>query len=183
MSAILENTGNVSKEKQLCLNSQVQFTKRPNKSACSKRRSTNSEQKEMCKKIKIENPDSKEDKRVACFSAGQELTAKFYAAEEKYAESNWMKGEIICNSRGKPSSHHSFTSEAAFECVYLHLVLSGYLSVADLKNLNSCNMLYEHLCKMINHIDLNLIYDLFKYDLNCAKQEEIPFKRSVQYLF
>ena len=36
---------------------------------------------------------------------------------------------------------------------------------------------------MINHIDLNLIYDLFEYDLNYAKQEEIPFKRSMQYLF
>ena len=43
-------------------------------------------------------------------------------------------------------------------------------------------MFYEHLHKMINSINLNLVYNLFEYDLNYAKQEEIPFKRSMQYL-
>lgn len=81
-----------------------------------------------------------------------------------------MKGKLICNFRGKPSAHHSFTSEAVFDHVYLHLVLSDYLAPIDLKNLNACSMLYAHLCKMINKINLNLVYDLFEYDLNYAKQ-------------
>ena len=96
---------------------------------------------------------------------------------------NFMKGKLICNSRGKPSAHHSSTREAVFDHVYMHLVLSNYLTPTRLCNLNSCYMLHNYFCKMIKQINLNLVYNLFKYDLNYATQEEIPFKRSMQYLF
>ena len=94
-----------------------------------------------------------------------------------------MKGKPTCNSRGKLSTHYSFTSKAVFDHVYLHLVLSDYLLLTELHNLNSCNMLYKHLCKIINKLNFNLVYDLFEYDLNYATEEEIPFKRSMQCLF
>ena len=39
------------------------------------------------------------------------------------------------------------------------------------------------MCKMIKHMEPKYIYHLFEYDKNYASQEEIPFNRSLQFLF
>ena len=44
-------------------------------------------------------------------------------------------------------------------------------------------MLFEHVCKMIRHVKPKHTCDLFEYDRDYASQEEILFKRSMQFLF
>ena len=183
ISAILKNTGTFLKQQELQKTPVAHCAQGQSRQAHVKRKTVNPEQKKMQKKSKSDSQNSKEAKRLDYFSAGHTTSAKLHQAEEDYARKHPLKGELICKSRGKPSAHHSCTSEAVFDHVYLHLVLSDYLSTTELQNLNACNMLYEHLCKMMNHINLNLVYDLFDYDLDYMKQEEIPFKRSMQYLF
>ena len=103
----------------------------------------------------------------------------FAEKEAEYSQEHPVGGKLIAQSRGKPSSQHSFTSEVVFEHIYLHLVLSDYLAREELVHLNSSHMLLEHMCKMIRHMKPKLVYDLFEYDKDYASQEDIPFKRSM----
>ena len=92
------------------------------------------------------------------------IADKFAQLQDRYKQQHKYGGELIKDARGRPSSACTFTSEATFDQTYLHLVLSGYLEDEDLRNLNPCNFLYEHLCSTIKRIKLDHIYDLFKYD-------------------
>ena len=79
-----------------------------------------------------------------------------------------MKGKLIAQARGKPSADHSFTNEVVFEHIYLYLILSDYLDTKDLARLNSLNMLFAHMYKMIKHIN-----DFFEHDKDYVSQEKI----------
>ena len=107
----------------------------------------------------------------------------FVATESKYAETNPVKGELIVQQRGRPSKHHSFTSEATFDQIYFHLIISDYLDTTSLQTLNKCHVLFAHLCKMLRKIKLDYVYDLFADDKDYATQTFIPLKRRLQYLF
>ena len=86
-------------------------------------------------------------------------------------------------ARGKPSAYYSFTSEVVFEYIYLHLILLNYLDTEDLAILNYLNILFEHMCKMIKRMKPYCVYEIFEHDKNYVSQEEIPFKRKMQFPF
>ena len=65
----------------------------------SERSSIHFEQEQLQKKNKLDNQESKEEKRLVHFSAGQKMSTKFHDAKEKCVQENMMKGELICNSR------------------------------------------------------------------------------------
>jgi hypothetical protein len=127
---------------------------------------------------------SRREKQIAHFSKGAQSPGQaFTGAETSYAKMYPTGGKLAAVKRGRPSKNHSFTSEATFDQVYIHLVISDYLDNSSLANLNACNMLFAHLCKMMSKLKLDYIYDLFDYDRNYAKQEQIPLYRNLQYLF
>ena len=95
---------------------------------------------------------TKDEKRKAYFSKGSDIVASFEKSEKECSEEHLIKGKLIVQARGKLSKVHSFTNEVAFEHIYLHLILSGYVDPADLERLNSLNMLFGHMCKMIKHM-------------------------------
>ena len=102
----------------------------------------------------VEEARAKDKKRKAHFSKGSGVAASFQKVEQEYSEQHPLKGKLLSRARGKPSADHSFTSEVVFEHIYLHLILSDYLDTEDLARLNSLNMLFEHMCKMIRHMKL-----------------------------
>ena len=111
------------------------------------------------------------------------VVPNFLEKEKHYATKHRIKGELVTQPYGRPSKNYSFCSDVTFELVYLHLVLSSFLSDSDLNSLNQCYPLFGHLCNIISKIKLSYIYDLFEYDLNYKEQSAIPPKRKLQYLF
>ena len=111
------------------------------------------------------------------------VVQEFLEKEKTYATKHRIKGELVTQPRGRSSKNYSFYSDITFEQVFLHLVLSSYLTTTDLESLNQCHPLFAHLCTMLSKINLTYIYDLFEYDINYSKQIVIPSKRKLQYLF
>ena len=79
-----------------------------------------------------------------------------------------MKDELLLQQKKQSSKNYNFTSEATFEYVFLYLVLSSFLNYIKLRALNTYNLLFVHLYKIIKSIKLEYIYNLFKYNLNYA---------------
>ena len=99
--------------------------------------------------------DTREKKRTAHFSQKpMDVTFSFNSDEKSHDSQHLTKGKLTCIARGLPSKTHSCTSDSMFDIIYLHLVLSGCLSLQDLSNLNQRNMIYGNLCKIIKSIKL-----------------------------
>jgi len=63
------------------------------------------------------------------------------------------------------------------------LVISDYLDTEDLLKLNSLNILFVYMYRIIKYIKPQYIYELFEYNKDYASQKEMPFKRKMQFLF
>ena len=91
--------------------------------------------------------------------------------------------DVLCNSQfGKPDLVYSFTSEACFEHILLHLLKSSILSQSDTTSLLSCHPLFLHLHKMIQwtkRIDFLLLgHNIVNY----SSKQQISTTRVQQFL-
>ena len=61
--------------------------------------------------------------------------------------------------------------------------MSDVLNASDTRALTCCHPLFAHLTKMMEKVNLSLVFDLFGDDPNCASQSAIPAQRRLQFLF
>ena len=86
--------------------------------------------------------------------------------------------EIMDKSNfGKISKNHSFTSEASFENILIHIFKSKFLPMTDENNLCSTHVLFSHLKKMIDWSETIDFSDIKEHIPNYALQGKIDTSR------
>ena len=88
----------------------------------------------------------------------------------------------MSNGFGKPSKHHSYTSDVHFDHVVLPLLKSGILAANEIVIVANMSRLYAHLIKsMIRCVDIPFT-TLSKYNNRYQEQEFIPHERIMMFL-
>jgi len=91
--------------------------------------------------------------------------------------------DVMRTSRfGKPSLDHSFTSEACFEHILIHILKTDFLSLCDTEALLSYHPLFLHLHNMLHwtkHIDFSSLVNPID---NYSEQANISMDRVMQFL-
>ena len=83
---------------------------------------------------------------------------------------------------GKPDLDHSFTSEASFDHIVIHLFKSDLLSHQDRSSLLDCHPLYHHLFKMIKWSTTVNFLDIQEPIANFSEQKTIDPIRVQHFL-
>jgi hypothetical protein len=83
---------------------------------------------------------------------------------------------------GQISPNHSFTQEACFETVLIHIFKSGMLHSNDLHHLLRVHPLFQHLYHMTTRLQNYNFASIAEYNHNWASQESIPFSRKMSFL-
>jgi len=82
---------------------------------------------------------------------------------------------------GRPSTQHSFMSEATFDHILIHLIKSSFLTQWEQQHLNLVHPLYQHLHTSIHrfrYVDFRPLSDI---NLSYANQTTIPHSRLLRF--
>ena len=91
--------------------------------------------------------------------------------------------DVMRTSRfGKPSLDHSFTSEACFEHILIHILKTDVLSLCDTEALLSCHPLFLHLHNMLHWTKRIDFSSLGNPIVNYSEQANISMDRVMQFL-
>jgi len=90
--------------------------------------------------------------------------------------------QLIKHPFGRPSSKHSFTSEATIDHILIHVFKSDFLPDTDLRNLRNVHPLYHHLHTSLHRLRFLDFRPLSRINKTYASQENIPSSRSIQFL-
>ena len=99
------------------------------------------------------------------------------------AEECATKGKLTLSVLRTPSLDHILKCDTCFEHTCLHLILSDYLFVTDVENLNKNSKPFAHFHKMLSHVEPNTVFKLFQDDLDYASQTSIPIEHILKFLF
>ena len=100
-----------------------------------------------------------------------------------YAAHCSLDGNLILSALGSPSLDHILTCDAVFEHTYLCLILSNYLSIMDVENLNKTSKALPHFHRILLRAEPNIVCNLFQYDPACAHQLSMPIECRLKFLF
>ena len=87
------------------------------------------------------------------------VATSYNTAHSTYAQSNAVNSKFIFSAHyGHPLLHHTFTGNLTFSHIFIHLVISAYLTQHEQDNLNICHLAYKHLVDMTSCVKLDIIY-------------------------